>query len=381
MRFYTTQHKFYCGIDLHVDGMDLCVIDADGEVRVHKTIRTDANTVLQALRPFREDVVVCVECMFPWYWRADLCENEGIPFVRGHALYMRAIHGGKAQNDRIDSHKIAALLRGGLIAQAYVYPRRMRATRNLFRRRHHLLHKRAALYAHIQNTASQYNLSEPLGRIATPQNRRGLIERFDHGGVQQNLAVDMALIDFDDPLLAEVERDIEKTAHSHAPVSLALLRTIAGVGNILALVMRYEIEDIARFPRVQEFLSYCRLLKSARESDGKRSGTSGKKIGNAHLKWAFAEAAGLFLKNNEPAKTYLTKLANRDGQGKALAILAHQLGRAVYGMLKQQVVFDQGKFLATEHWRARTSLASNWSQRGQRHRRLRSAPNDHARGT
>ena len=314
---------------------------------MHKNIRTDPNTFLQALRPFREDVVVCVECMFTWYWLADLCEDEGIPFVLGHALYMRAIHGGKAKNDRIDSHKIAALLRGGLIPQAYVYPRRMRATRDLLRRRNHLMHKRAELYAHIQNTASQYNLSDPLGRIAKPQNRRGLIERFDHGCVQQNMAVDMALIDFYDPLLTELERSIEQTAHSHDPVSLALLRTIPGVGKILALVMLYEIEDVARFPRVQEFVSYCRLVKSARESNGKRSGTSGKKIGNAHLKWAFSEAAVLFLKNNEPAKKYLTKLANRHGKGKALSILAHKLGRAVYFMLKQQVAFDQGKFLAT----------------------------------
>ena len=347
MRFYTTQHKFYCGIDLHVDWMYCCVIDADGEVRVHKHIRTNPKAFLQALQPFREDVVVCVECMFTWYWRADLCADEGIPFVLGHALYMRAIHGGNAKNDRIDSHKIAALLRGGLIPQAYVYPRRMRATRDLLRRRNHLMHKRAELYAPIQNTGSQYNLGAPWGRIAKPQNRRGLIERFDHACVQKNIAVDLALVDVYDPLRAELERYIETTAHSHDPVSLALLRTIPGVGKILALVMLYEIEHIARFPRVQEFVSSSRLVKSARESNGKRHGTSGKKIGNAHLKWAFSEAAVLFLKNNEPAQKYLAKRAAQHGKGKALAILAHTLGRAVYCMLKHHVAFDQAKFLAT----------------------------------
>jgi transposase len=347
MRFYTIQHKFYCGIDLHVDWMYLCVIDADGEVRVHKNIRTDPTAFLQALPPFREDVVVCVEGMFTWDWLADLCADEGSPFVLGHALYMRAIHGGKAKNDRIDSHKIAALLRGGLIPQAYVYPRRMRATRDLLRRRNHLMHKRAELYAPIQNTASQYNLSDPLGRIAKPQNRRGLIARFDHRCVQKNMAVDLALVDFYDPLLAELERSIEKTAHSHDPVSLALWRTIPGVGNILALVMRYASEQIARFPRGQEFVSYCRLVKSAKESNGKRYGTSGKKIGNAHLKWAFSEAAVLFLKHNEPAQKYLAKLATRHGKGKALSILAHKLGRAVYFMRKHHVAFDPAKFLAT----------------------------------
>jgi transposase len=183
--------------------------------------------------------------------------------------------------------------------------------------------------------------------MAKPQNRRGLSERFDHACVQKTIAVDLALVDFYDPLLAELERDIEKTAHSHEPVSLALVRTMPGVGKILALVMLDEIEHSARFPRVQEFVSSSRLVKSAREATGKRHGTSGKKIENAHFTWAFSEAAVLLLKNNEPAQKYLAKLAIKRGTGKALSILAHTLGRAVYCMLKQQVAFDPAQFLAT----------------------------------
>jgi transposase len=121
-------------------------------------------------------------------------------------------------------------------------------------------------------------------RIAKPRNRRRLIEHFDHAGVQRHMALDLALVDFYDPLLAELEHYIEKTARGHDPVSLALLRTIPEVGNILAVVMLYEIKDITRFPQVQEFVSYCHLVKSPRESNGKRHGTSGKKIGNAHLR-------------------------------------------------------------------------------------------------
>ena len=74
----------------------------------------------------------------------------------------------------------------------------------------------------------------------------------------------------------------------------ARLQSVPGIGQILALVILYEIQDIARFPRVQDFVSYCRLVKCAKESNGKRLGTSGKKIGNVHLRWAFAEAAVLF---------------------------------------------------------------------------------------
>jgi hypothetical protein len=154
MRFYMTQHKFYCGIDLHVDWMYFCVIDADGEVRVHKNIRTNPKAFLQAL--------------------------------------------------------------------------------------------------------------QPLGRIAKPQNCRGLLERFDHRCVQKTMAMDLALIDCDDPLRADLECSIEKTAQSHDAVSLALLRTISGVGKILALVTLYESEGVARFPRVNAFVSYAAWSKAPR---------------------------------------------------------------------------------------------------------------------
>jgi transposase len=345
MRFYTKQHKFYCGIDLHTKKMYVCILDEAGEIRLHRNIKTDRAVFLGVIAPYREDLVVAVECMFTWYWIADLCTDEGIPFILGHALYMKAIHGGKAKNDKIDSHKIAALLRGGMLPQAYVYPARMRATRDLLRRRNHLMRKRAELFAHIQNTRSQYNLDDFFGRIARPQNREGIVERFEQPCVQKSMAVDLEMIEAYDHILTHLERDIINSAHNHDPISYTLLKTIVGVGRILALVMLYEIETITRFPTVQDFVSYCRLVKCAKESNGKTYGSSGKKIGNAHLKWAFSEAAVLFLKGNEPGKRYLHRLTTKHGKGKALSILAHKLGRAVYFMLKNKQAFDQNKFL------------------------------------
>ena len=345
MRFYTKQHKFYCGIDLHAKKMYLCILDETGEIRLHRNIKTDRELFLKTIAPYRENIVVAVECMFTWYWIADLCVKEKIPFVLGHALYMKAIHGGKAKNDKIDSRKIAVLLRGGMIPQSYVYPAKMRATRDLLRRRNHLMRKRAELFAHIQNTRSQYNLSDHLGRIAIPKNREGVVERFEDPSVQKMIATDLAVIAAYDPIIAKMERDIIRSAKHHDPVSHALLNTITGVGRILSLVILYEIESIKRFSRVQDFVSYSRLVKSAKESNGKKYGSSGKKIGNAHLKWAFSEAAALFLKGNEQGKKYLDRLTSKHGKGKALSIQAHKLGRATYFMLKNKKPFNQKKFL------------------------------------
>ena len=143
--------------------------------------------------------------MFSWYWLADLCAEEKIKFVLGHALYMKAIHGGKAKNDRIDSEKIAGLLRGGNFPEAYVYPSRMRSTRDLLRRRNHLVRKRSELVGHIQNTNSQYNLPAFGKKLVYAPNRRKLkvAERFADSSVRKNVEVDLDLLDHYDPLIHE----------------------------------------------------------------------------------------------------------------------------------------------------------------------------------
>ena len=345
MRFYTKQHLFYCGIDLHARTMYLCILDRDGEIVLHRNMKAAPEPFLKAIAPYREDLVVCVECIFTWYWLADLCAQAGIPFVLGHALYMKAIHGGKAKNDTIDAQKIAVLLRGGMLPQAYVYPANMRATRDLLRRRMYLTRKRAELLAHIQNTNSQYNLPEIGKKLADKANRAGVAERFPDPAVQKSMAVDLTLLGSYDPLLSDLELHIVKAAKQHDANTLYLLQTVPGIGKILSLVLLYEIHDIRRFPSVQDFLSYSRLVKCARESAGKRYGTAGAKMGNAYLKWAFSEAAVLFLRDNPAGQKYVTKLEKKHGQGKALTLLAQKLGRAVYDMLKRQQAFDMHKFL------------------------------------
>jgi transposase len=345
MRFYTKQHQFYCGIDLHARTMYLCILNQDGEIVLHRNMKAAPDPFLKAIAPYREDLVVAVECIFTWYWLADLCAQEQIPFVLGHALYMKAIHGGKAKNDKIDAQKIAVLLRGGMLPQAYVYPAEMRATRDLLRRRIHLTRKRAELLAHVQNTNSQYNLPEIGKKLAYKANRDDVAERFPDPAVQKSVEVDLALIDYYDQLLSDVELTIIQTAKQHHAQTLYRLQSVPGIGKILSLVLLYEIHDITRFPRVQDFVSYGRLVKCAKESAGKRYGTSGAKIGNAYLKWAFSEAAVLFLRNNPAGQKYLARLENRHGKGKALTVLAHKLARAVYYMLKRDTAFDMQKFL------------------------------------
>jgi transposase len=308
-------------------------------------MRAAPEPFLQAIAPSREDLVVCVACLFTWYWLADLCTQAGIPFVWGHALYMKAIHGGKAKHERIDAHKIAVLLRGGMLPQAYVYPAEMRATRDLLRRRMYCMRQRAALLAHVQHTNSQYNLPEIGKKLAYKGNQEGVAERFADPAVHKRIAVDLALIDSYDRLLSELELAMVKTAKQHDANTFYRLQSVPGIGKILALVLRYEIHDLQRFPRGQAFVSYCRLVKCAQESAGERDGTSGPKIGHAYLTWAFSEAAVLCLRDHPRGQKYLARLEKKHGKGKALTVLAHQLARAVYSMCTRETAFDMRTFL------------------------------------
>jgi transposase len=170
-------------------------------------------------------------------------------------------------------------------------------------------------------------------------------ERFPDPAVQKSVEVDLALIDYDDQLRSDVELTIVQTAKQHHAQTLYRRQSVPGIGKILSWVLLYEIHDITRFPRVQDFVSYGRLVKCAKESAGKRYGTSGATIGHAYRKWAFSEAAVLLLRNNPAGQKYLARLENHHGKGKALTVFAHTLARAVYDMLTRDTAFDMQKFL------------------------------------
>ena len=346
MRFYIRQHGFYCGVDLHARTMYLCILDNAGQVVFDKNLAAEPDAFLGAIAPFRDGLVVAVECLFCWYWLADLCAREHIPFVLGHALYMRAIHGGKSKNDQIDAGMIARLLRGGNLPMAYVYPAGMRATRDLLRRRMYLVHKRAEAIAHLQNTNSQYNFA-PFGKkLGYAANRAELqiAERFTDPSVRKMVDIDLALIDRYDELIGDAELYLVRTAKVDDVNTFHRLRSVPGIGKVLALVLLYEIHDVRRFPQVGNFLSYARLVRCAHSSGGKQLGSGGKKIGNAHLRWAFAEAACLFLRQSERAKKWQQRQEKKRGKGKVLGILAAKLGRAVYHLLVKKVAFDEARF-------------------------------------
>ena len=251
-----------------------------------------------------------------------------------------------APTGKIDSYKIASLIKGGNFPIAYPYPAEWRATRDLLRRRMYIARRCGELVAHIQNTNTQYNLPAFGKKLSRKYNHDGVAERFEDPQVKKSVEVDLAIVESLNPILKSLEWHIEKTARQHDYHTLYLLRSIPGVGSILALVILYEVHDIKRFARVQDFCSYARLIKPVKESDGKWAGHSNKKIGNHHLKWAIKEAAALMLRSSSQAKDLVAKYTRKYNKGKALGIFTHKLGRAIYFMLKNNEAFNMKRFFA-----------------------------------
>lgn len=345
MRYYSQPHQYYCGIDLHTKSMFCHVTNAQHQTLAEKNLPCTEEAFLEFIRAFKDDLVVGCECIFSWYWLADLCQRIGVRFLLGHALYMRAIHGGKVKNDRVDAQKIALLIKGGHFPMAYVYPPEMRPVRDLLRRRIELVRMRSKMLSHIKITSYQYNLPTLELNARHRGNEEKVLAQFEEPFVKENVRVDLTVSHFLTRQIEPLEALILAAAKEQDYTTLSLLQTIPGCGKILSLTLLYEIHEINRFESVQKFSSYCRLVKGKKESAGKVYGTQGGKIGNAYLKWAFSELSILCLRELPEAKAYVQRMEKKHGKGKALAILAHRLGRTVYYMLTRKEVFDPKRFL------------------------------------
>jgi transposase-like protein len=226
MRPYQAQHQAYCGVDLHARTMFLCILDPQGKTLLHQDLPAIPEAFLLAVAPHRDGLVVACECTFSWDWLADTCAEHGIPFVLGHALEMRAIHGSKTKNDKVDSEKIAHLLRVGLLPQAYVYPAEMRATRDLLRRRAYLVRRRSEALTHVQLINWQYQHDTPTGKLRYASNRAGVLDRVDDESVRRTLAVDLDLVAHLDGQIAELEVFLATQAKGHDLPNYYRLRSI-----------------------------------------------------------------------------------------------------------------------------------------------------------
>lgn len=346
MRFYQPQSQFYCGVDLHARSMYVCVIDQNKKVLVHQNLRNrDTALFLKLIEPYEHDMVVSAESTYAWYWLADLCADNNIEFILGHALYMKAIHGAKVKNDRVDSRKIAMLTQSGMFPLAYVYPAAKRSIRDLLRRRLYFAQARADMFCHIQLMNTQVN-NPALGRITKSNyKKKAIAVEFNDPHMRKSIDSDLKLLKGYDEVIRSLEVYILEQTRKYWRQELNIIQSIHGIGEIISLTILYEMERIERFSTVGEFVSYCRLIRCSHESAGKKYLGSNKKIGNPYLKRVFSEAAVFVIKFNPNIERYFNRLVNKKGKPKAYGIISRKLGQAIYYMLKTKTVFNEKLFL------------------------------------
>jgi hypothetical protein len=208
--------------------------------------------------------------------------------------------------------------------------------------------KRAGAFTHINNTYTQQgNLDSVYNAVRNKKSRHSTTTQLEDENSNFSIECDCGYLDALDPIIADIEQRIKREAPVHNRKAYDQLRTMPGCGEMLALTILYETHDISRFATVQDYSSYCRVVRAEHRSCGKNKAGmhATSKIGNPHLKWAFSEIAMHAVKNYPNIKKYHERQKRKYGRRGSMARLEHKFAVAVYYMLTKGTVFDEKRFL------------------------------------
>ena len=332
----------YCGIDLHSRDCWLAIVDDGLEVVREAKVGNDLPTLLHVLEPYCEDLAgVAVESTFNWYWLVDGLAEAGYRMHLTNTWAVKQWEGLKYSDDRHDARWLAHLLALGILPEGYIYPKQERPVRDLLRRRSFLVKKRTSFLLAMRGAFECRTGVRTKSSEVKQWTREGIEEFWDDPIVALGMTCLMEPMKALDMQIQKVEE--EALRHARLRDEFVPLLTVWGVGKILALTVMYEVGEIARFKKVGNFTSYCRLVKTARLSAGKRKGSGNTKNGNPYLSWAFSEAAHHAVRYHAEAKKYQQRKMSKTNGIVAIRALAHKLARASYYVMRDQVDFDPGK--------------------------------------
>jgi transposase len=323
----------FCGIDLHSNNCFVVVSDDTDKVVYSKRLRNNLAEISTALSPYRSELFgVVVESTYNWYWLVDGLVEAGYPVHLANTTAIKQYDGLKHRGDESDARHLAHILRLGLLPEGHIMPKPLRAVRDLARKRMQLVQQRTIQVVSIETCLAQQTggriSSNDVKQLTNAQVDSMLLGMAESMAIKANLAVLQAL---------QIQIDgIEKALSQHCrrDPGYHLLKTVSGIGPILAAVILLETGSIDRFADVGNYASYCRCVGSTHISNGKKKGAGNAKNGNPYLAWAFVEAANFAVRFSDSArKFYQRKKAKRNGIV-AIKAVAHKLARACYHILK-----------------------------------------------
>jgi len=330
----------YSGIDLHSNNCVISVINENYQSVFKMKTSNDLGVILHALKPFKGQLMdIAVESTYNWYWLVDGLMEDGYSVHLVNTAAVKQYEGLKHTDDHDDAYHLAHLLGLGILPTGYIYPKEERALRDLLRRRSYFVKQRTSNLNSLQCFYSRHTGR----RLVSDQAKKLTSEQIQKSFSDNNTVVDAETIVTMNQMLEQQITKIEKEVLSQAKLKpeFEYLKTVDGIGRILALTIQLETGDIKRFAKVGDYSSYCRCVSSSRNSNGKKKGVGNIKNGNKYLSWAFAEAAHYAIRFNEKAqKFYQRKMAKRN-QSLAFKALANKLSKACYYIMKENIPFNE----------------------------------------
>ena len=326
--------RLYCGIDLHSNNNYVAILDEQDQVAYRHRLPNDLARILPELEPFRCQLEgIVVESTFNWYWLVDGLMEAGHRVHLANTTAIQQYSGLKFADDHSDACWLAHLLRLGVLPEGYIYPREERGLRDLLRRRGRMVQQRTAFLLSLQGQVHRNT-----GHSLNGQALRELdLEQFQDPNVASAMESTRTVME---SLDHEIERLAQQALQQIKPDPLfRLLKTVAGVGDVLAPTIRFETGDIGRFPTAGNYVSYCRTVGSQHLTNGKIKGKGNTKNGNRHLAWAFLEAAHFAIRYHSPVRRYYERKMAQTHRVVAIKTVAHKLARASYYVMRDRVPF------------------------------------------
>lgn len=332
--------SLYCGIDLHSNNHVISIIDEHDKRIVERKLDNRLTDTLAVLEPYRHELVsVAVESTPNWYWLVDGLDDHGYRTRLVNTTAVKQYDGLKYTDDRHDAFWLAHLSRLNILPTGYIYPRPQRAVRDLLRLRLNLTRHRASLLLKM-HSLYRLHFGEPLSRNQLLA-RKTVPITFTDAHTQTAWQTLLAAARSLTLQLKSIERSLQHELESRNDYQR--LTAVNGIGTILALTILLETGDIARFPHVGDYASYCRCVKSERLSNDKKKGVGNRRCGNKYLSWAYSEAAHFMIRFEPTVKRFYERKRQQTNGLIAIRATAHKIARAFYHVLRDQIAFDVNK--------------------------------------
>lgn len=329
----------YCGIDLHSTNQVVVVIDEQDRRLVERRLPNELAATLDLLEPFRDELqAAAVESTYNWYWLVDGLMDHAYEVRLVNTAAVKQYEGLKYSDDRHDAFWLAHLMRLGILPCGHIYPKAERSVRDLLRKRLGLVRERSRAIISIQNIVAR----ETGSRLKSRQVRKVLeLLSFDNEYVHAAVAASLQVVACLDDTIRALEAQV--LAALAPDPRFKWLKTMVGVGDVLAPTIVLETGDIHRFAKVGRYSSYCRCVDSKRLSNAKVKGQGNRKCGNRYLAWAFSEAAHFAVRYDKNARRFFDRKAAQRNKMVAIRAVAHKLARAAYFIMRDGVAYDSAR--------------------------------------